>query len=132
MQHRGRLRGGHRRGEEEALAQFATRCAQPFELSARFDPFDEHGHLELIAERDDGLQECVVVSALVRRAVERLVDLDEAWIEQHEVREREESGAKIIERDADAEAVEFFNYLQGVGDVEQGHNLGDLDDEAPR
>jgi hypothetical protein len=31
------------------------------------------------------------------RANERLVDLDETGIEQHEVRERRESGAKIIE-----------------------------------
>ena len=57
VHHGGGLRGGHRRAEEEALAQFTTRCAQPFELSARFDPFGEHGYLELIAERDDCLQE---------------------------------------------------------------------------
>jgi hypothetical protein len=67
----------------------------------------------------------------VVRAKERLVVLDEAWIEQHELRARRESAARIIERDADAEAIEFFNYLQGARDVEQRHTLRDLDDEAP-
>ncbi len=43
---------------------------------------------------------------------------------------------QIIERnddaDADAEAIEFFNHLKGVGDVEQRHTLSDLNDETPR
>ena len=67
------------------------------------------------------------MSALVVRANERLVVLDEASIEQHELQARRESGVRIIERnadadaDADAETMEFFNYLQGVRDVEQRH-----------
>ena len=49
---------------------------------------------------------------------------------QREVGERGVPGAEVVERDADPEAIEALDHAQRLGDVEQRHALGDLEDES--
>ena len=87
--------------EEETLAQVATRAAQPFKLDGRLDALGEHGHLQFATQRDDRLEQRVVLVAFVRRPHEGLVNLDDPRMNQHEVGEGGVPGTEVIERDVD-------------------------------
>ena len=59
-----------------------------------------------------------------------MIDLDDPWTECGEVGERGVTGAEVVQGKVHTEAVESFHHARGLGDVEQRHTLGDLDDEA--
>src|SRR5664280_278155 len=78
VEQHGHLRRRHRGGEEVALSEFSAEVAKSTKLFGRFDPFGEHCQVHLLAERDNGLEQGVVLRTLPGRSNERLVDLEES------------------------------------------------------
>src|ERR1700690_3221754 len=76
--HGGHFIARHCGRKEVALTEFTTETTKSVEMRFGLDALGEHGHVELLAQRDDRLEQHVVASRLVDRADKGLVDLDDA------------------------------------------------------
>ncbi len=95
-----------RPAEEVALTFVAAQAADQFELLLGLDALGRRRHAEAAREFHDGLHDGLAVGPRVRLADEHLVDLDLVEGEAAQVVERGETGAEIIEHDADAKRMQ--------------------------
>ena len=56
-------------GKEKALPEFAAQPLEALQLRPGFDFFGEHGHIEIVAERDNRFEQRVIANAFARPPV---------------------------------------------------------------
>src|SRR5262245_57657189 len=103
----------HRLAEDEALRILAAELVELDRVRVGLGAFRHHVHAEIVRHPDDRAQDHRALT-LVRRAHERLVDLDGVEREALEVGERGMAGAEIVERKAGAELADASEHLRGV------------------
>ena len=111
----------------------AAALAQPLELPLAFDALCGDGHVQAVAEREDGVGDGGIARGSIEIVDERLVDLNAVRGKARDVGELGVAGSEIIECDG---AAELAQPLEGDADpprVLDQHRLGDFDfDERGR
>ena len=110
-----------------ALGFIGTEGTDEAKLVFGFDAFDDHLHLEIMGETDDGLDEGTSFTADHEAADEGAVELEGIEGEFGQVGEAGIAGAEVVDSDADAHAVEAANHVGGALDTADGGGFGELD-----
>src|ERR1035437_4140104 len=85
----------------------------------RLDTLGEHDGMKFVAERDDRLEQRVVMFALPLGTHEGSVDLDDSRKQECEVGERRVSSTEVVKRDANSDSTQMRHRVNCFGDIER-------------
>ena len=95
------------------MCLMASDGAQEFELGFRLDALRDHGHVQDARQRQHRPHDRLRLPIALALGQEETVQLDLVEVEFPEHSERGKARAEIVERDADAEALELLQRLDG-------------------
>src|SRR5687768_12408764 len=128
----GRPIGRQRASEEPALAQLATKLAQPDLDRAALHPLGGDRKPQALAESDDRLDELPALRLLVQALHEAAIDLDPVEGQSAQMRERRITGAEIVEGKAYALILQADDDRSRDFEILEERALRDLELEALR
>ena len=117
-------------GEEVALHVADAEVLEGVLLGEGFDAFGDELDVELAADLDDGADDDAAGEALVDVAGEGDVDLEDVGTEGGEEGEACESGAEVVDGDAQAALAEVLDGALELGGLADALLFGDFEDEA--
>src|SRR5690606_11270494 len=94
---------GHRLRDEESLRKVAAETREELQLLLSLDALGYHLEVHCFSERDNSLDDALVVRRLRKSLDERPVDLEGLRRQLGQVAQRGITGAEIVDVDADAQ-----------------------------
>ena len=86
----------------------AAKCSELFELALRFDALSDDGQVQSVCQRNGRTHDGRIVVVGAEAIDEAAIHLQEADREALEIGERRETGAKVVQADANAEVAQFL------------------------
>src|ERR1700730_3805232 len=116
----------HRAAEQITLGEVHPQCPQPLELFVRLHTLGSDGYIEATREGHDRRYDRRRFVALHETTDERLVDLDLVERKRRQAAQRRITGAEVVKRQRNSDALEFLNEGKIFNRSFQQDRFGDL------